>query len=100
MQVVPLNEFLVSFYVFCSLKEARESNMVQVKSPLGMRLLMLSPNREERIQINHPAASTNCSDVPIFRLMEMSLSQTSLQPDPVSFVPELLYSQSTSYSLR
>ncbi|VDM36411.1 unnamed protein product [Hydatigera taeniaeformis] len=66
---------------FCLLKGARDSNMVEFKSPFSMSLFMVSPNREERIQINHPAASANCSDVPIFRLVKVALSHSSSQPD-------------------
>ncbi|KAH9280999.1 hypothetical protein ECG_06497 [Echinococcus granulosus] len=78
-EAVPVDETVIE-----RIKGTHDSNMVQFKSPFGMRLFMVSPNRGKRIQINHPAASTNCSDVPIFRLVEMVLSQTSMHLDPTS----------------
>ena len=71
--------------LYCVLKESQDPGMVQFKSPFEMRLFMMAPNSEESIQISHPAAAANCSDVPIFRLIEMVFSQAAAQLSPVSF---------------
>lgn len=60
--------------------------MTQLKSPFGMRLFMISPDSQGRIQIRHPAAAANCSRVPILPLIEMVLSQTGAQLDPVGLL--------------
>ncbi|KAM7542752.1 hypothetical protein Aperf_G00000014405 [Anoplocephala perfoliata] len=78
-EAVPVDDSVIE-----RIKEARNPGMTQLKSPFGMRLFMISPGANGRIQIKHPAAAANCSDVPTFRLVEMVLSQTGAQLDPVS----------------
>lgn len=78
-EAVPVDESVIE-----RIKEARNSGMTQLKSPFGMRLFMISSDGKGRIQIKHPAAAANCSDVPIFSLIEMVLSQGGAQLDPNS----------------
>lgn len=77
-EAVPLDDSIVE-----RIKEASEPSMTQIKSPFGTRVFMISPNSNDNVRIEHPAAAANCSNVPIFRLIEMVLSQAGAQSDIV-----------------
>ncbi|KAM3179129.1 hypothetical protein ACTXT7_001176 [Hymenolepis weldensis] len=78
-EAVPVDDSVIE-----RIKEASEPSMTQIKSPFGMRVFMISPHSDNNIKIEHPAAAANCSNVPIFRLIEMVLSQTGTGLDPLS----------------
>nr|CDS31385.2 expressed conserved protein [Hymenolepis microstoma] len=73
-----------------------EPSMTQIKSPFGTRVFMISPNSNDNVRIEHPAAAANCSNVPIFRLIEMVLSQAGAQPD----VKETLMTPRSGFKIK
>ncbi|VDD75773.1 unnamed protein product [Mesocestoides corti] len=60
----------------------KETTDMKFKSPFGLRVFMMRPGLGSSVRITHPAAAANCSDVPIISLVEMLLSEASMQLDP------------------